>query len=147
MPSHFKDDFPHQAIAIGVKAGRGQSEHDVARGDRASVNHASAFDHATAEAGQVVVAWGIHIRQDRRFSTQQGAVRVDAACRHAIDDLFQKRRIVLRHGHIVEKEQGLRATAESIVDAHRHQVDAHRVVDAHRHRHLELGSHAVGAAD
>ena len=36
--------------------------------------------------------------------------------------------IVLRHGHVIEEEQRLGPAAQGVVDAHRHQVDAHRVV-------------------
>ena len=52
----------------------------------------------------------------------------DAAGRDALDDLLQQRRIVVRHGHVVEEEQRLGPAAQGVVDAHRHQVDAHRVV-------------------
>ena len=53
-----------------------------------------------------------------------------AAGRDARDDLLQQRRIVLRHGDVVEEEQRLGPAAQGVVDAHRHQVDAHRVVPA-----------------
>ena len=55
--------------------------------------------------------------------------------------------IVVRHGHVVEEEQRLGPAAQGVVDAHRHQVDAHRVVHARQRGHLELGAHAVGAGD
>ena len=85
-------------------------------------------DHADAEAGQVVVARGVEVGQDGRLAAQQRAVRLDAAGGDALDELLQQRGVVLGHGHVVEEEQRLGPATQRVVDAHRHQVDAHRVV-------------------
>ena len=54
---------------------------------------------------------------------------------------------VLAAGDVVQEEQGLCAAADDVVDAHGHAVDAHGVVLVHQEGDLELGAHAVGAAD
>ena len=55
----------------------------------------------------------------------------------------------LRHlqmpgGEIVQEEQRLGALHDQVVDAHRHQVDAHLVVQPGLDRNLQLGADAVG---
>ena len=120
---------------------------DVARLDRAAVDDVPLLDHADAKAGQIVIAGGVEVGQDRGFAAQQRAIALDAAVGDAFDDLLQQLRIVLGHGHVIEEEQRLRPAAEGVVDAHRHEIDAHRVVHAHRDGHFELRAHAVGAGD
>ena len=66
-------------------------------------------DHAHAEAGQVVIARGVEVRQDGRLAAEQGALRLEAAGGNALDKLLQQVRIVLGHGHVVEEEQRLGA--------------------------------------
>jgi hypothetical protein len=55
--------------------------------------------------------------------------------------------VELAAGKIVQKEQGLGALYQHVVDAHGHQVDAHGVVHVPLEGQLELGAHAIGATD
>ena len=142
-----EDDLAHQAVAVGVQAAGGDADDHVVGRDRSAVDHALALDHADAEAGQVVIAAGVQVGHDGRFAAQQGAIGLQAAVADAFDDLLQQRRIVVRHGHVVEEEQRLGAAAEGVVHAHRHQVDADGVVAAGQLGHFQLGADAVGAAD
>ena len=123
----------------------GEAQNGIAGHDRAAVDDLAPRRNAYAEAGQVVIARRVEVGQDRRFAAQQGAVGLDAAVAHALHDLFQQQRIVLGHRHIIEKEQWLGAAAQGIVDAHRHQIDAHGRVSAHRAGDFQLGAHPVGA--
>ncbi len=70
---------------------------------------------------------------------------MQAAIADAGDDLLQERRIVVRHGHVVEEEQRLGAAAQHVVDAHGRQVDADGVVAAGELGDLEFRANAVGA--
>ena len=143
----FEHDFSHQAVAVGVQAAGSDADHDVVGGDVAAVDDAIALDHADGEAGQVVAAVLEHVGQDGGFAAQQGAIGLQAAVADAGDDLLQQRRIVVRHGHVVEEEQRLGAAAQHVVDAHGHQVDADGVVAAGQLGDLELRADAVGATD
>ena len=56
MAGDLEDDLAGEAVAVGVQAGRGQPEHDVAGDNRRAVNDVPSLDHADAEARQVVIA-------------------------------------------------------------------------------------------
>ena len=106
-----------------------------------------ALGGADREAGEVVVAVGVHARHLRRLAADQRAAglrqpsAMPATTARACVD------VELAGGEVVEEEQRLGALHHDVVDAHRHQVDADRVVDARLDRDLELGADAVGAGD
>ena len=56
-------------------------------------------------------------------------------------------RVQLADGDVVEEEQRLGAGDEDVVGAHRDEIDADGAVPVQELRELELGAHAVGAAD
>ena len=112
-----------------------------------AVDDVVALDDADAEAGHVVVAGLVEVGQDGRLAADQGAVGLHAAVADALDQVARQRRVVLRHGQVVEEEQRLAAGAEAIVDRHGHQVDADGVVLAAQAGDLELAADAVGAGD
>ena len=53
-------------------------------------------------------------------------------------------RIVAAHRHVIQENQRLSARAETVVDRHGDQVDAHGRVPAGGEGQLELGADAVG---
>ena len=55
--------------------------------------------------------------------------------------------VELPGGVVIQEHQRLGALSQQIVDAHAHEIDAHRVVDAGLDRHLELGADPVGRRD
>ena len=72
---------------------------------------------------------------------------LDAALRHAAHDLGDFFRHVFAAGDVIQKEQGLCAHADDVVDAHGHGVDADGVVLVHEDGQFDLGAAAVGAGD
>ena len=82
-----------------------------------------------------------HLAADERAA---GLLAALADARH---DLGHVLGLQLADGHVVEEEQRLGAGGQDVVGAHGHQIDAHRVVLAGHLGHLELRTHAVGAAD
>ena len=147
VPADVEGDLAGQAVAVGVQAGGGEPQHDVAGRHRRAVDDLAPRGHAHAEARQVVVASGVQVGEDGRLAAQQCAIGLNAAVAHALHQVLQQSGVVLGHGHVVEEEQRFGPAAQGVVDAHGHQVDAHRLVITHRAGHLELGAHPVGTGD
>jgi len=70
-----------------------------------------------------------------------------AAFSDAGDDVAPGVRIEPPGREVVEEEERLGALGEHVVDAHRHQIHAHRVELAGRDGELELGANPVRAGD
>ena len=102
------------------------------------------FHHGHAEARQVVAAGAIEARHFSRFTAQQGTTALAAAIGDALHHLSHRLRGELAGGDVIEKEQGLGATGDHVVDAHRHQINAHPVVLAMGLSQLQLGAHTIG---
>ena len=108
----------------------------------------AALDGADGEAGEIVVAVGIHAGHLGGLAADQRAAGLAAALGDAGDDRASPRRdLELAGGEIVEEEQRLGALHDEVVDAHGDEVDADRVVLAGVDRELELGADAVGGRD
>jgi hypothetical protein len=142
-----RDDSAHQREAVGMDAGGGEPQHDVARRDAAAVDHRAALDGANREAREVVVAVGVHARHLGRLAADQRATGLAAAARDARDD-----GAALCHGQlprrvVVEEEERLGALDDEVVDAHGDEVDADVVVQPGLDRDLELGPDAIRRRD
>jgi hypothetical protein len=142
-----EDDLPCKAVAVGVKAGRGEAEDDVARLNVRSIDRIVPLDHADDKTGHVEIARGVEVGQDGRFATSQRATGLLAAIDHSFHQLFRQGRVVLRHREVVEEDEWLRSAAEAVVDRHGDEVDADGVELVHERGHLEFGADAVGACD
>ena len=99
-----------------------------------AVEDALALDDADAKAGQVVFSLLIYIGKDRRLAAQEGAFGLDAAVADPLDDRRGEFRVVAVHGDVIEKQQGLCACAQAVVDGHGDEVDADGRVAAGRRR-------------
>ena len=100
-----------------------------------------------AEAGEVVVALGVHARHLGRLAAGEGRAGLPAAFGDAGDHPRRLIHVQLAAGEIVQEQQRLGALGQQIVDAHGHQVDPDGVVQAGLGRHLQLGADAVGGGD
>ena len=141
------EHLSHEGKSVGVHAARRQRDDDVPCLHGLVVEDLRLIDHADGKSRKVVFVYGIKTRHFRRFAADEGAARLHATFRHALDDVRHLFGHVLTHGDIVEEKQRFRAAADDVVDAHRHAVDAHGVVLVHEERDLQFGSHAVRAAD
>ena len=139
-------DFTHQAEAVGMNAARRHAHQHVADLDLRAVDQPLLLDHTDREAGDVVLAVGIHTRHFGRLAAHQGATRLAAALRDPGDDSFDFAGLVAPHGHVVEEQQRFGPLRQHVVDAHGHGIDADGIVLVHGERQLELGADAVGAA-
>ena len=141
------DDAADQRKAVGVQARRGEAQHDVSLGDVGRRKQPAALDRADGEAGEIVVAAGVHARHLRGLAADQGAAGLPAALGDAGDDRRALIGIEPAGGEIVEEEQRLGALHDEVVDAHGDEVDADRVVPAGFDGDLELGADAVVGGD
>ncbi len=130
-----------------MQPARGEAEHDVAGRYRAAVDRGAALDRADGKAGEIVVARPIEARHFRRLAADQGAADLAAGRCDAGDHAFRLRHVEPAGREIIEEQERLGALHDEVVDAHRHEIDAHRVVAPRLDRDLELGADAVGGDD
>src|SRR5439155_476307 len=134
-----------QRIAVGMRAARGEPEDHVARPDRAPVDDALLLHHAEREAGKIVFVLGEGVRMLGRLAADQRAAGQLATRSDTLDDLRRNAHVELFADVVVEEEQRFSPASENVVDAHRHEIDAHRVVPLPLEGELELGADAVGS--
>ena len=109
--------------------------------------HLAALDRADAEAGEVVIALGIHAGHLRRLAADQRAAGLAAAFGDRRDHRLGDVVVELPGRVIIEEEQRLGALDDEIVGAHRDEVDADAVMTAALDRELQLGADAVIGGD
>ena len=125
-----------------MHAGARQPEHGVARRHPAR-QQGAALGRTHREAGQVVVAGGIHAGHLGRLAADQRAAGEPAALGDAADHGRRLLHLQPAGGEIIEEEQRLGALHHQIVDAHGDQVDADGVVLPGLDRDPQLGADAV----
>src|SRR6185312_11988505 len=137
----------HQRIAVGVHAGGGDAEQDVAGSDVAARQDRAALDGADRKTGEIVIAAAVDPRHLSSLAADQRAAGLPAALGDAFDDLGTDLRVELAGGEVVEKEQRLGALHDQVVDRHGDQVDADGAVQTGLDRDLDLGADAVVGGD
>ena len=126
-----------------MQPGARQADHLVADPDVLAVEDLFPLHDSEAEPGQVVLAGLVELRQDGRLAADQGALGLDAAVADPLHHLGREVGVVPAHGHVIQEQQRLGASAQAVVDGHGHQVDAHRGVPARGEGQLQLRPHAV----
>ena len=126
---------------------RRQPKQDIARPRGVAAKHPAALDYADNEAGQVVLARLIEVRQFRSFPADQRATYEPAGTAHAFDHLLDDIRVHPTHAQVVEEEERLGAAGQNVVDAVVHDIRPHRGMDSHGKGDFQLRAHAVGARD
>ena len=145
-PFGARNALAHQAEAVGMCATGCQAQHHVARAHLGAVKNFRFFHCADGKTRQVVFAGRVHARHLGRLAADQRAARELAAAGDAAHHGSGGVHIELAAGEIVQEEQRFGALDQHVVDAHGHQIDAHRVVHVPFKSQLELGAHTVGAA-
>ena len=140
-------DLAHQREAVGVDARGGQRQNDITGLHGVVVQDLFFVHNAHGETGQIVLLFRHHARVLGGLAAHQRAIGLHAALGHALDDLSDLFRDVAAAGDVIQEDQRLCTSADDIVDAHGHAVDADGVVLVQDHGDLQLGAHAVGAGD
>ena len=141
------DHAAHERETVGVHAGGGQREDNVARFDVLARQQRLALDRAHGEAREIVVARRIDPRHLGGLAADQRRAGLLAAFGDAADHRLRHARLELAGGEIVEEEQRLSALHDDVVDVHGDEIDADPVMDAGLDGELELGADAVGGGD
>ena len=136
-------DPPHQAVAVGMHAPRGEPEQHVAL-DHALGQGGAALHRPDREPRQIEIPGGVESRHLRRLAPYQRRARLDAAFGDPPDDGGGLGHLQLARREVVEEEQRLRPLADQVVHAHRDEVDPHRVEPPGLDGELELGADPVG---
>ena len=110
----------------------------------AAIHQLSGLHHGHAEARQVIASRAVEARHLRCFAPQQGTAALAAAVGDPLHHRGHRGGAELARSYVVEKEQRLGTTGDHVVDAHRHQVDAHPVMTALGLGQFQLGAHPVG---
>ena len=130
-----------------MQARGGQPDEAVAGPDGRTVDNLLVIHHPHHESGQIILAVFIEARQLGRLAADEGHLGLAAALghpgKHCQDDLLVQPLL----GQVVEEEERPGPLDDDVVDAHGHQIDAHRVVTAGQEGDLELCPHAVNRRD
>ena len=136
-----------QRVAISVQAAGRQTEHDVALDDVRAHDDFAFLDHTDDTADQVIVVALIDFGHLGYFAPDESAVCLATSFRQAFDDGFDRFRHHLADADIVEKEEGLSAARQDVVDTMIHDVLADGVMLAHGEGNLDLGADPIHAGD
>lgn len=143
-PAGVVDDAADQGVAVGVQAGGGHADDDVAGADTVRAQQLVGLDNTGGGTGHIVFVLAQQARVLGGFAAHQrgarnGAGRGDAA--HNGGDALGNN---LAAGDVVGHEERLGADHHDVIDNHAHQVEADGVVDVHGLGDGYLGAHAVG---
>jgi hypothetical protein len=81
------------------------------------------------------------------LAANQRAAGLAAALGNAAHNLGNVLGAQLANGNVIQEEQRLRTNGHHVVDAHGHEVLAHRLVPVKQLRDGKLGAHAIRARD
>ena len=109
--------------------------------------HLVAVHRADAEAGEVVIAAGVHAGHFRGLAADQRAAGLPATLGDRFDDRGRDVAVELSGRIIIEEEERLGALDDEVVGAHRDEIDADAVMMPALDRQLELGADAVIGGD
>ena len=137
-------DFAHQRVAVGVRAGSAQGDQGIAGLNLAAVDDFGFLDHADAEAGHVVIFAMVHARHFGGFTPNQRTTRLLAAFGDTGNHAGRGVHVQFAGREVIQEEQRLGALYHQIVHTHCNQIDADGVVSFQVHRQTQLGAYAVG---
>ena len=100
----FEDDLTNEGETVGVYAGGGEADEQIAYFDLAAVDEFGLFHGAYGEAGDIVFVFIVHVRHFSGFAADECAVGQHAAVCDTLDDLFDLGGFVFAYGNVIEKE-------------------------------------------
>ena len=130
-----------------MRAATRQAQHHIARCNIIAAQDFRFFNRTHTKPGQVIFACRVHAGHFGGLAANQCAVAQLAALGNAANHSSSYFNIKLAAGKIVQEKQRLCTLHQHIVHTHSHQVNADGVMHLPFKRQLELGAHAVGAAD
>ena len=122
-----------------------QTNDEVAWASAIAVDDAISLDNSDAKACEVIIARGIKIRKNCGFSACKCAARINATVTNSLDKGSCKFNIVLGHGKVIKKDDGLCTCAKAIIDRHSDKIDANGVIFLHHGCNFKLGTYSIVA--
>ena len=147
VAADFEEELAGERVAVGVEAGGGNSDEDVAGFDADAGDHFVAVDGANDKAGEVVFAVGVEAGHLGSFAADESTAIGAAGVGEAGDDGLGDIGIEFAGGEVIEEEKGRGALDGDVVDAMIDEVCADGLVEAEGEGDFELGANAVGRAD
>ena len=139
------DDFDH--VLIDYMAEAFKAEHNIAFGNRATVNDVVFFDDSHGKACEIIFTFGVHAGHFGRLPADERTAGKFAALGNALDDALGRVDVKFAAAEIVKKEDAARALHQNVVDAHGNQILSYRVVAIELESKHQFGADAVGARD
>ena len=129
-----------------MNAARGDTDQHITHLDLRAVDELLLLYDTHREAGNIVLAFGVHARHLGRLATNECATCLTATLGHTGYDLLDLGRLVATHGHIVQEQQRFGALCQDIVYAHGHGIDTDRIVLVNGKGQFEFRTHAIRTA-
>lgn len=127
-----------------MRAGRRDTDHDIASPNRVASNHAVFLDDTNAKTGHVILTCGVHARMFCSFAANQRGAGLLAAARNAADNPGRNIDIESRCYKVIEKEQRFGTDDSDVVNAHGDQIDSDRIMGVVFDREFQFGANTVG---
>ena len=105
VAGYLEEELAGEGIAVGVEAGGGQADEDVAGSDGFAGDEFGFVDGSDDEAGEIVFAILVEAGHLGGFAADQGAAVGFASLGEAGDDLLGDGRIEFAGGEVVQKEE------------------------------------------
>jgi len=112
-----------------------------------TIDEVTAFGDTDTEASHVEIACCVEIGHDRGFAAEQSCPCLLAAVADAGDELFEEQGVIFSERDVVEEEERFGAEAETVVDAHRDEINADGVKDTGMNCDFDFRSDSIGTGD
>src|SRR5215510_8968777 len=144
QPTHIKQHFSRQRIAVAMKAAGGKSDQNVSGHNRLGIENFFPFDDAEDETSQIIFSFGEITRMLGGLTPDQCTSRLTTPCSNSPHNHLGDIDIKLAADKVVQEEKRLGALSDDIIHTHRYKIDADAIVLLHHERHFELGPDAIG---
>src|SRR5215510_12452595 len=144
QPTHIKQYFSRQRIAVAMKAAGGKSDQNISRHNRLGIENFFPFDDADDETSQIIFPFGEITGMLSGFTPDQHTARLTTPGSNPSHNHLGDIDIKLTADKVIQEEKRLSALSDDIIHTHRHKIDANGFVFFHHERHFELGPDTIG---
>lgn len=141
------DDAAHEAEAVGVEAGAGEADEDVALLNGGRVEEAGFFGGADGEAAEFDDAFWNHAGHFCGFAASEDAAAGFEVFDHASDAAGDFVFFETSDADVVEEQDGVGASGENVVDVHGDEVFACVFEEVVLEEEFDFGADAIAAGD
>ena len=136
-------DLPNQRIAVGMNTARRECNQDIPFLLGVQIQNLLLIHQTNCKTSHVIFIDRIEARHFSGFAANQCTASLYAAFCHTGNNFCNLFRNILAQCNIVQEELRLCTTANNIIDAHCHAVNADGVVSVHQECDFQLCTNAV----